>query len=52
MFAGQYSLDGVDGVKTMEMLALKGPDNFVLKPQREGGGHNFYGKVNSLFVQL
>ena len=24
-------------------MALKKPDHFVLKPQREGGGHNVYG---------
>lgn len=23
---------------------LKNPENYVLKPQREGGGHNFYDK--------
>ena len=23
--------------------ASSNPDEFVLKPQREGGGHNFYG---------
>ncbi|KAK7498951.1 hypothetical protein BaRGS_00009760 [Batillaria attramentaria] len=42
-FAGQYSLDmgpeGDDAVKK----AIASPDKYVLKPQREGGGHNLYG---------
>jgi len=25
-------------------MALKDPERFVLKPQREGGGNNSYGK--------
>ncbi|KAI9597537.1 glutathione synthase [Syncephalis fuscata] len=43
-FAGMYSLDDTEeGVKTLEM-ALATPDDFVLKPQREGGGNNIYGQ--------
>ncbi|XP_072223432.1 glutathione synthetase [Leuresthes tenuis] len=42
-FAGLYTLDmGPDGDKTVAM-ALASPDQFVLKPQREGGGNNIYG---------
>ncbi|CAG5958732.1 unnamed protein product [Menidia menidia] len=42
-FAGLYTLDmGPDGDKTVAM-ALAAPDQFVLKPQREGGGNNIYG---------
>uniref|UniRef100_A0A671UF17 Glutathione synthetase n=1 Tax=Sparus aurata TaxID=8175 RepID=A0A671UF17_SPAAU len=42
-FAGLYTLDmGLEGDKTVEM-ALAAPDQFVLKPQREGGGNNIYG---------
>ncbi|KAG9332590.1 hypothetical protein JZ751_014688 [Albula glossodonta] len=42
-FAGQYSLDmGEEGDNTVAM-ALANPDQFVLKPQREGGGNNLYG---------
>ncbi|KAM9350287.1 glutathione synthetase-like [Symphorus nematophorus] len=42
-FAGLYTLDmGPEGDKTVEM-ALAAPDQFVLKPQREGGGNNIYG---------
>ncbi|XP_034052388.1 glutathione synthetase isoform X2 [Gymnodraco acuticeps] len=42
-FAGLYTLDmGPEGDQTVAM-ALAAPDRFVLKPQREGGGNNFYG---------
>ncbi|KAK6308046.1 hypothetical protein J4Q44_G00213170 [Coregonus suidteri] len=42
-FAGLYTLDmGPEGDKTVAM-ALANPDQFVLKPQREGGGNNIYG---------
>lgn len=41
-FARQYSLaPGEDGDKAAKM-ALERPDDFVLKPQREGGGNNLY----------
>ncbi|XP_071394974.1 glutathione synthetase-like isoform X1 [Centroberyx affinis] len=43
-FAGQYTLDmGPEGDQTVAM-ALAKPDEFVLKPQREGGGNNFFGE--------
>lgn len=43
IFAGLYSLDlGPEGDASIQM-ALDDPDRFVLKPQREGGGHNIYG---------
>eukprot|EP00794_Sanderia_malayensis_P010693 gene10693-11830_t len=43
-FAGLYSLDvGEEGDRAVEM-ALTDPERFVLKPQREGGGNNFYGQ--------
>ncbi|KAI7904154.1 glutathione synthase [Cokeromyces recurvatus] len=44
-FAGLYSLDSTTeaGQKAYKM-ALERPDDFVMKPQREGGGHNIYGK--------
>ncbi|TRY54056.1 hypothetical protein DNTS_034490 [Danionella cerebrum] len=42
-FAGLYTLDmGEEGDKTVAM-ALANPDQYVLKPQREGGGNNLYG---------
>ena len=37
-FAGLYSLDRTpEGDRAVEM-ALRDPEKFVLKPQREGGG--------------
>uniref|UniRef100_A0A0B6ZT03 Glutathione synthetase n=1 Tax=Arion vulgaris TaxID=1028688 RepID=A0A0B6ZT03_9EUPU len=49
-FAGQYSLDlGPEGDNAVE-LALAAPDKFVLKPQREGGGHNMYNAEISTFL--
>lgn len=43
LFTGLYSLDLNDeGNKAVE-LALRDPEKYVLKPQREGGGNNFYG---------
>ncbi|CAH1253103.1 GSS [Branchiostoma lanceolatum] len=43
-FAGQHTLDmGLDGDRTVQM-AIRGPEDFVMKPQREGGGNNIYGE--------
>ncbi|XP_051805894.1 glutathione synthetase-like [Acanthochromis polyacanthus] len=43
-FAGLYTLDmGPEGDQTVAM-ALTNPHKFVLKPQREGGGNNYYGE--------
>ncbi|XP_065212366.1 glutathione synthetase-like isoform X2 [Planococcus citri] len=43
IFTGLYSLDlNAAGDEAVEM-AVKNPDDFVLKPQREGGGNNVYG---------
>lgn len=46
-FAGLWSLDAGDrstaDVQAAIDDALLHPENYVLKPQREGGGHNFYG---------
>jgi len=42
-FAGLWGLGpGEDDRATLDM-AFKAPDHYVLKPQREGGGNNFYG---------
>jgi glutathione synthetase len=45
VFAGLYSLDATDGqdLSALKALAISSPDNYVLKPQREGGGNNLYG---------
>ena len=45
MFAGLYGLEGVQGTVAADM-AIASPEKYVLKPQREGGGHNFYGEVS------
>jgi len=43
-FTGLYSLDmNEEGDRAVEM-AMKDPNRFVLKPQREGGGNNIYGE--------
>ncbi|XP_058846920.1 glutathione synthetase-like isoform X3 [Acipenser ruthenus] len=49
-FTGLYTLDmclaehqGEEGDRTVAM-AIADPDQFVLKPQREGGGNNIYGE--------
>ncbi|EEB12574.1 glutathione synthetase, putative [Pediculus humanus corporis] len=43
-FTGLYSLDFTkEGEEAVEM-AINDPEKFVLKPQREGGGNNIYGK--------
>lgn len=50
-FAGLYSLDkGSDGDEAVKM-AIKSPGKFVLKPQREGGGHNLYGDEMKSLLQ-
>lgn len=42
VFAGQYSLDlDPDGDRNAE-TAINNPGDYVLKPQREGGGNNHY----------
>ena len=43
IFTGLYSVDNDEqGDKAVE-AALANPENYVLKPQREGGGNNIYG---------
>lgn len=43
-FTGLYSLDFTEeGEEAIEM-AIRNPEKFVLKPQREGGGNNVYGE--------
>eukprot|EP01118_Nematostelium_gracile_P011732 TRINITY_DN4212_c0_g1_i2.p1 TRINITY_DN4212_c0_g1~~TRINITY_DN4212_c0_g1_i2.p1 ORF type:complete len:366 (-),score=97.44 TRINITY_DN4212_c0_g1_i2:122-1219(-) len=44
-FAGLYSLTAGDpGVDQIVRQAIENPMKFVMKPQREGGGNNIYGK--------
>jgi glutathione synthetase len=43
-FVGLYTLDDlIEGLPARE-AAIKSPDRYVLKPQREGGGNNLYGQ--------
>lgn len=42
-FAGLWSLDGSQDTEAVQ-VALANPKQFVLKPQREGGGNNIYGE--------
>ncbi|GFR93796.1 glutathione synthetase [Elysia marginata] len=49
-FADQFSVDlGPEGDKAVEM-ALASPEKFVLKPQREGGGHNLFDTEMATFL--
>lgn len=44
-FMGLYGLEpGLAGAEAAVEAARARPDDFVLKPQREGGGHNLYGE--------
>lgn len=42
-FAGLYSLDEGESEEAIKD-ALANPDDYVMKPQREGGGNNLYGE--------
>lgn len=41
-FARQYTLSDTDAGAKATKLGIERPDDFVLKPQREGGGNNLY----------
>lgn len=43
IFTGLYSFDKNEGGDEAVRMALEKPENFVMKPQREGGGNNIYG---------
>lgn len=43
VFTGLYSFDFDEFGDAAVEMALKTPERFVLKPQREGGGNNVYG---------
>lgn len=52
-FTGIYPLDNSALGKESYQRALDDPERFVLKPQREGGGNNFYGQqVRSKLLEL
>jgi glutathione synthase len=42
-FAGLYGFGPGEGGEEATKRALERPEDFVLKPQREGGGNNLYG---------
>lgn len=44
IFTGLYSLDANEEGEEAVKRALKNPEKYVLKPQREGGGNNIYGQ--------
>ena len=45
-FAGLWGLEDLSDpdVDSIVQTAVREPDGFVLKPQREGGGNNLYGR--------
>eukprot|EP00118_Oscarella_pearsei_P020739 m.226740 g.226740 ORF g.226740 m.226740 type:complete len:136 (+) comp40030_c0_seq24:1574-1981(+) len=46
-----YSLDkNAEGDEAVR-LGIENPDNYVLKPQAEGGGHNIYGQDVKTFLE-
>lgn len=52
-FTGIYSLDNSKEGEDAIQRAMKHPNAFVLKPQREGGGNNYYGEhVKEKLVQM
>ena len=44
VFAGLYPFEGEKNMQKTIQLGLSNPADYVLKPQREGGGNNLYGK--------
>lgn len=42
-FAGLWGLGPQEDDEEIIRTAMASPEHYVLKPQREGGGHNFYG---------
>ena len=52
-FAGLYTLELTPAGDAAMEMALRDPEKFVLKPQREGGGNNHYGeKVREVLQQV
>ena len=41
-FAGLYSLEMTEDGDNSVLMAIRNPEHYVLKPQREGGGNNLY----------
>lgn len=51
-FVNIYPLDDSEEGQKAKKLALESPENFVLKPQREGGGNNIYKEDIPTFLKL
>jgi len=51
IFTGLYPLDNDDLGNASFENALKNPEKYVLKPQREGGGNNVYGADIKPFLE-
>ena len=51
-FAGLWSLDDISDPDTQAIMqaAVANPHDYVLKPQREGGGNNLYGANSDVWV--
>jgi len=47
-FTGIYSLDETEHVQD----AFENPDDYVMKPQREGGGHLVFGERMQSFLNI
>ncbi len=44
LFKGIWSLeDNTEEISKIKELAARHPERYVMKPQKEGGGNNFYG---------
>lgn len=53
-FAAQYSLGSMqtaEGAAAVEAAIAGGGEKWVLKPQREGGGNNYYGRELASFLE-
>ncbi|ODN05249.1 Glutathione synthetase [Orchesella cincta] len=50
IFTGLFSLDRNEAGDQALNMALQNPNNYVLKPQREGGGNNIYGEEIKEFL--
>ena len=55
LFEGLWSLEYLDTdshVQAVVKKAILNPHDYVIKPQKEGGGNNFYGeKVRAMLVK-
>ncbi len=51
IFTGLYALDKSENGQAAFEMAMKEPDRYVVKPQREGGGNNVYGDDIKPFLE-